>query len=100
MLFPSDRSSDAAFWRTVTITIIAMLLTLAQLEFIIVYMAAQPNVLLSACMAEVKQLLSFIVDGALLKRLDDFRFKHRFANRATAIKWLLEWALKQNPKPE
>ncbi len=49
---------------------------------------------------KAQQLLSFVVDGTLLKRLDDFRFRHRFASRAAAIKWLLEWALKQNPKPE
>ena len=47
-----------------------------------------------------KPLLNFIVEPALLQRLDDYRFKHRFPTRAAAIKWLLEWALKQNPKPE
>jgi hypothetical protein len=50
--------------------------------------------------ASDKPYLNFVVDPELLKRLDDFRFKHRFATRAGAIKWLLEWALKQKPVPE
>ena len=44
-----------------------------------------------------KNLLNFIVDDSLLKRIDDFRFKNRFPTRAGAIKWLLDWALKQKP---
>jgi hypothetical protein len=32
----------------------------------------------------------------LLKRVDDFRFRNRFASRAAAIKWLLEWALERD----
>jgi hypothetical protein len=50
-------------------------------------------------MANDKPLLNFIVEPALLKRLDDFRFKHRFPTRAAAIKWLLDWALSQKPVP-
>ncbi len=46
-----------------------------------------------------KPYLSFIVEPEFLEQLDDFRFQHRFPSRAAAIKWLLEWALKQNPKP-
>jgi hypothetical protein len=46
-----------------------------------------------------KPFLSFIVDPEMIKRLDDFRFKHRFESRAAAIKWLLDWALTQKPKP-
>jgi len=45
-----------------------------------------------------KPFLSFVVDPELIKRLDDFRFKHRFESRAAAIKWLLDWALDQKPK--
>ena len=44
-----------------------------------------------------KMLLNFIVDDSLLKRIEDFRFKNRFPTRAAAIKWLLDWALKQKP---
>ncbi len=46
-----------------------------------------------------KPYLSFIVEPPLLTKLDDFRFQHRFTSRAAAIKWLLEWALAQNPSP-
>jgi hypothetical protein len=44
-----------------------------------------------------KTLLNFIVDDRLLERIEDFRFKNRFATRAAAIRWLLDWALKQKP---
>ena len=44
-----------------------------------------------------KPILNFVVEPELLKRLDDFRFKHRFSTRAAAIKWLLDWALSQKP---
>jgi hypothetical protein len=47
-----------------------------------------------------KSLLNFLVDADLLKRIDDFRFKHRFDSRAAAIKWLLDWALGQKPTPK
>jgi hypothetical protein len=48
-------------------------------------------------MASDKPLLNFVIEPDLLKRLDDFRFKNRFATRAAAIKWLLAWALDQKP---
>jgi hypothetical protein len=51
-------------------------------------------------MATDKPFLSFVVDPDLLKRIDDWRFKHRFPTRAAAIKWLLEWALSQKPAPK
>jgi len=44
-----------------------------------------------------KPLLNFVIDPSLLKRIDDFRFKHRFASRAEAIRWPLAWALDQKP---
>jgi hypothetical protein len=47
-----------------------------------------------------RQLLNFIVEKDLLNRLDDFRFQNRFATRAGAIKWLLDWALEQGAKPD
>ncbi len=46
-----------------------------------------------------KPLLIFVIELDLLKRLEDFRFKHRFRSRAAAIKWLLRWALEQKPLP-
>jgi len=46
-----------------------------------------------------KPYLNFVIEPELLDRLDDFRFKHRFATRAAAIKWLLAWSLDQKPVP-
>lgn len=51
-------------------------------------------------MGSDKPFLHFVVEEDLLKRVDDWRFKHRFPTRASAIKWLLDWALKQKPAPE
>jgi len=48
-------------------------------------------------MGTEKPFLNFVIEPDLLKRLDDFRFKNRFASRAAAIKWLLQWALDQKP---
>jgi hypothetical protein len=50
--------------------------------------------------ASDKPYLNFVIEPELLKRLDDFRFRHRFPTRAGAIKWLIDWALKQKPLPE
>jgi hypothetical protein len=47
-----------------------------------------------------KPYLNFIIEPELLESVDDFRFKNRFPTRAAAIKWLLDWALKQKPKVE
>lgn len=47
-----------------------------------------------------KPLLNFYVEPDLLKRLDDFHHKYRFKNRAMAIKWLLEAALKAKLAPK
>jgi hypothetical protein len=46
-----------------------------------------------------KPFLSFVVEPELLKRLDEFRFKHHFASRAGAIKFLIRWGLDQKAKP-
>ena len=46
-----------------------------------------------------KPILNFVIEPDLLKRVDDFRFKHRFPTRAAAIKWLLDWGLNQKPAP-
>jgi len=48
-------------------------------------------------MASNKPFLSFVIDEELLERLDDFRFSNHFSSRAAAIKWLLDWSLKQKP---
>lgn len=49
-------------------------------------------------MGTEKPILNFVIDPALLSRIDDFRFKSRFESRAAAVKWLLEWALDQGPE--
>lgn len=48
-------------------------------------------------MPSTKPLIHFVVDESLLKSIDDYRFRNRFASRAAAIKWLLRWALRQRP---
>ena len=51
-------------------------------------------------MSSVNPFLSFVIQPELLRRLDDFRFRHRFKSRAAAIKWLLEAALKAKLVPD
>jgi hypothetical protein len=51
-------------------------------------------------MGSEKPFLHFVIEPELLKRVDDFHHKHRFKNRAAAIKWLLDWAMRQKPVPE
>ncbi len=46
-----------------------------------------------------KTILNFVAPKELVKDIDDFRFKHRFSSRAEAARFLLKYALKQNPKP-
>lgn len=46
-----------------------------------------------------KPLLHIALDPELIRRIDDYRFTHRFVSRTATIVWLLEWALSQNPKP-
>ncbi len=43
-------------------------------------------------------LLSFVVDEELLAMIDDYRYRRRFPTRAQAVKWLLAWALQQDPE--
>jgi hypothetical protein len=46
------------------------------------------------------QMVHMRLEAALLKRLEDFRFKHRFGSRTAAARWLLGWALDQKPAPK
>jgi len=48
-------------------------------------------------MGSEKPFLHFVIDPALLKKVDAFRFKGKFESRAATIKWLLAWALDQKP---
>ena len=47
-----------------------------------------------------KQYVNVLFDDKLLSRVDDFRFKHRFASRTEAIRWLLKAALDQKLAPK
>ena len=53
-------------------------------------------------MAEKKQLqmVHLRLEQSTLDRLDDLRFKYRFESRSEVIRWLLDFALSQNPKPK
>jgi metal-responsive CopG/Arc/MetJ family transcriptional regulator len=44
------------------------------------------------------QFLNISIPVDLLKRLDDFRFKKRFASRVQAVIYLLEFALDKHGK--
>jgi hypothetical protein len=46
-----------------------------------------------------EQMIHLRLDDGLLKRLEDFRFKQRFESRTAALRWLLDWGLKQKPAP-
>ncbi len=48
---------------------------------------------------ESNQMIHLRIEMDLLKKLDDFRFEERFFNRSDAIRWLLDWALEQKPRP-
>ena len=52
---------------------------------------------IGCAMSSEKPLLNFVIELDLLKRIDDFRYKQRFPTRASAIKFLLDFALKQKP---
>jgi hypothetical protein len=44
--------------------------------------------------------LAINIEPELLAKIDDFRFKNRFASRVQAVKWLLAYVLSQKPKRE
>jgi hypothetical protein len=46
-----------------------------------------------------KQMVNMLYDAGLLKRIDDFRFQHRFESRTEAIRWLIQAALDKRLKP-
>jgi hypothetical protein len=51
------------------------------------------------CMATDKPILNFVIETDLLRRVDDFRYKHRFPTRAAAVKWMLKAALDAKLQP-
>jgi metal-responsive CopG/Arc/MetJ family transcriptional regulator len=51
-------------------------------------------------MAEAeKKYLNMFFDRQIVDAIDEFRFKNRFPNRTETIRWLIDYALKQKPKP-
>jgi hypothetical protein len=48
---------------------------------------------------EDKTILNFVATKEFIEKIDDYRFAHRFQTRAEAIRFLIDWALEQNPKP-
>lgn len=50
-------------------------------------------------MPDGKTLVHMLFDNALIKRIDDFRFAHRFQSRTATVRWLIQWALSKNPTP-
>lgn len=56
------------------------------------------NIGYTSCMTN-KPILNFSIDPALLQRIENYWHRHQFPTRAAAVKWLLDWALKQNPNP-
>lgn len=42
-----------------------------------------------------KRYINILFQEKLLQEIDDFRFKNRMANRNEAIRWLIEYALKE-----
>jgi len=51
----------------------------------------------SVLMTQAKNL-NLKIDTQTLDDIDNFRFKNRFPSRTEAIRWLIEFALKQKPK--
>jgi len=51
-------------------------------------------------MLEKKSLLHFVIQPDLLKSIDDWRYRNQFPTRASAIIWLINFALKQKPKAD
>jgi len=49
---------------------------------------------------EESQMVHMRLDAALLKRLEDFRFAHRFQTRTEAVRWLIEAALDKKLAPK
>jgi metal-responsive CopG/Arc/MetJ family transcriptional regulator len=47
-----------------------------------------------------KRLIHMWLDQALLKRLEDFRFKNRFESRSEAVRWLMKAALEARLAPK
>jgi Arc/MetJ-type ribon-helix-helix transcriptional regulator len=50
-------------------------------------------------MSEDDKMMSLRIPESLIHQIDDFRFKYRFMSRTEAIRWLIQYALQQKPRP-
>jgi hypothetical protein len=48
---------------------------------------------------ESMKLVHHYLDAALVKKLEDYRFKHRFESQSATIRFLLEYAIAKKPVP-
>ena len=48
-------------------------------------------------MKEKSRMVNIAIPEHLLARIEDYRFEQRFSTRAEAMRFLLKWALEQNP---
>jgi Arc/MetJ-type ribon-helix-helix transcriptional regulator len=45
-------------------------------------------------------IINILIPDKLLEQIEDYRFQKRFKNRAEAIRYLLEYAVKHSPEKE
>jgi Arc/MetJ-type ribon-helix-helix transcriptional regulator len=45
-------------------------------------------------------IINILIPDELLEQIEDYRFQKRFKNRAEAIRYLLEYAVKHSPEKE
>ncbi len=46
-----------------------------------------------------KTYLHIPISKELMEKIDNYRFDKRFSTKSDAVRFLLEYAIKQNPKP-
>ena len=51
-------------------------------------------------MAKDYTIINILIPDKLLEQIEDYRFQKRFKNRAEAIRYLLEYAVKHSPEKE
>lgn len=48
---------------------------------------------------EAMKLVHHYIDANLVKKLEDYRFRHRFESQSATIRFLLEYAISKKPVP-
>ncbi len=51
-------------------------------------------------MPKDEKLVHILLPMELVNKIDDYRFDQRFESRSAAVRYLLEYAVKQNPKQD